>query len=393
MLKKTVRTAVIVLMAGLCPADAYKTGSGEGLWYSENSNTHGKGNLWLTGFGRGFNWDNPTPETGGGFPFKVFPCAGADYGLLSFMDAGVSSELLSYGFQVPGNLKLRTKLTLPNNAKLRLFGAAFSAAYTYNFLEEYASIAGYRNPYVGFYAEGVMYGKSSLEMRLIGDLDFIRWKSYLPLKAYLNLGYKMQLARSYSFYDQYVFSTGVEYKSLATDFFLEFHMEILNGFSDEITVHLVDGNGFPKIFPHYFRENPMYLTPGVRVRYENGLTLLAGVSIMRLGAFQLTRERGYEDGLFSPERVAALRAKGVDWIMGFSPFYADWKLVGRVSYPLFYTMPTSETIRKFLLMKNKPDRQVIDIDEMLGAPKKSGEKKKAEAKKTDEKPAEGKKDK
>jgi hypothetical protein len=132
---------------------------------------------------------------------------------------------------------------------------------------------------------------------------------------------------------------------------------------------------------------------------------MAGVSIMRLGAFQLTREKGYDVRNLSSEERAKESARGHDWTDGFSPFYADWKLVGRMSYPLFYTMPNSEIIRKFLLLKNKGDRQVIDIDEMLDAPRKSGEgkagaaaekkaeEKKAEEKKTDGKPPEGKKDK
>ena len=142
------------LIIGLCPVEGYKLMSGEGLWFCENSDTHGKGNLWLNGFGRGFYWDNPTVEEGG-FPLKIFPCVGADYGLFPFLDVGLSSEVLSYGFQVPGNLRARLKATLPNNAKLRLFGGALSVAYTYNFLKEYASF-GYRNDHVGFYAEGLI---------------------------------------------------------------------------------------------------------------------------------------------------------------------------------------------------------------------------------------------
>jgi hypothetical protein len=371
----------LLVLAGISGTPAFKLASGEGLWFCENSDTHGKGNLWLNGFGRGFYWDNPTDSTGGGFPLKIFPCGGADFGLLPFADVGMSSELLSYGFKIPGNLKLRTKFTLPNNDKLRLFGAAFSATYTYNFLKEYASL-GYRNQGVGFYAEGVMYGGSSLDLKLIGDVEFIRWKSYLPLKFYLNAGYRMPLDREYAYFDQYVFASGVEYRGLTTDFFLEYQMEVLHGFASPLTVHFTDGNGNHKSFPHYFIENPMYLSPGVRIRYENGITLMAAVPIMKLGGIKLSREVGYPLESIPGWKKIELQKEGKDWTDGFSPFYADWKLVGKISFPLFFRMTNAETIRKFLLMKNKKDRQVIDIDEMMDGKKKP-----------ETKPEEGKKDK
>jgi len=178
----------------------------------------------------------------------------------------------------------------------------------------------------------------------------------------------MPLDRSWSFYDQLLVGAGIEYKSLSTDFFLEYQLEILNGFSgftSPQTVRFVDGNNNLKVFPYYFRENPMYLTPGVRIRYENGLTLMVAVPITKIGPMTLTKQVGFPLDPISTAEKNDLRAQGILWTDGYSPFYADWKIVGKISYPLFYKMTNAETIRKFLLMRNKRGRQVIDIDEMM----------------------------
>ena len=341
--------SILALCAAFSTGMAQKLDRGEGLYFTENSDTYGAGNIWVNGHGRAFYWDNPNVETG--FPLKIFPCLGIDAGILPFMDAGISAELLSYGFAVPGNVKVRTKFTLPTNTKLRLWGAALSLAYKKNFLETPPSI-GFRNQGVAFYAEGLMYLGNSLEIKLIGDADLIACKSFLPLKAFLNIGSAMPLDRDYAFFDQYTFSAGLAYKGLNTDFFVEYSMEILNSFTSPLKVEFTDWTS-TKVFEHYFSENPLYVTPGVRIRYDNGLTLFAAAPLTvskevapPAGSLNsVTRKPGYTDG--------------------FSPFYTNWKLAGKMSFPIRFVMPGSEMMRKFMLMKNKKEKQTMDIDEEI----------------------------
>ncbi|MFH0919508.1 MAG: hypothetical protein V1913_04045 [Fibrobacterota bacterium] len=389
-MKNIIKSVILLLMAVaiLAAQDNYKFSSGEGLAFCYNANTHNKGDLWLNAFGRAFYWDNPDPIKGG-FPLKIFPSGSVDYGILPYWDATFSMELLSYGFQTPGNACLKTKVTLPNNNKLRLFGCALSAAYKYSFVNEYASIGGYRNSVVGFYAEGLMMSGSSFEWRAIADVDFIRWRSFLPLKYYLNVGYRFSMAdipgsaivnSSVALpeplsYGQYLLFAGIEYKGLGTDFFLEFHMEILNSFKHEQNIVFFANKQNYKIFPYYFSENPMYLTPGIRIKYANGLTLMAALPIT------LSSEAGIPTGPAPPSVRDIPRVQGLPWSDGFSPFYPDWKLVGKISFPLHFTMSNSETIRKFLLMKNRGQKQTMDIDESIDKKDKGKGK---DAEKTDE---------
>jgi len=69
------------------------------------------------------------------------------------------------------------------------------------------------------------------------------------------------------------------------------------------------------------------------------------------------------------------------WTDGFSPFYADWKIVGKMSFPIKFKITSYEMIRKFLLMKNRGEKQVIDIDEAI---EKRGEKEKEKGKRDEE---------
>jgi hypothetical protein len=281
---------------------------------------------------------------------------------------------------------------MPNNNKLRLFGAAFSAAYTYNLVKDYASF-GYRNDVAGFYPEGIMLSGSSFEWRAIGDVELIQWKSFLPLKFYLNLGYRFSMSempgatvengaivlpqpRSYG---QYLFYTGLEYKGLSTDFFVEYYAEVFNTFSSPQTVIWVGDGGPSKRFPYYFSENPMYLTPGMRVKYSNGITLMAAIPI------KMSSESGYPLRSLSREEKLLPDAASNNWTDGYSPFYADWKVMGKISFPIHFTMSNAEMIRKFLLLKNRNKKQTMDIDEAIDKKdkKKEGEKSDEEKMKDD----------
>ena len=112
----------------------------------------------------------------------------------------------------------------------------------------------------------------------------------------------------------------------------------------------------------------MHVAPGIRIRYENGLTLFAAVPI------NLSREVGYDAGHLTPEEETACDSI---WTDGYSPFYADWKIAGKISFPIRFKITNYEVIRKFLLMKERGEKQVIDIDEDI---KKSRSRKKRKRK-------------
>jgi len=350
---KRVLSFFLLLLCLTNASGARRLARGDGLFFCENANTYGKGNVWVNGHGRAFYWDNPGED---GFPLKVFPAAGLDMGILPFLDFGIATDVISYGFAIPGDLMFKTKITWPNNTKLRLFAGAFSMFYKINFLEDYPSIGGLRTKDVGFMAEGIMYGGKSMGFRLIGDLDLVRWKSFLPLKGYLNAGYLMSLNRDISDFDQITLSAGLEFKGLATDFLVEIHGEFLKGttLTKGLLVRMSNG----KVFRHHFSENPIYVSPGIRIKYENGLTLLAAVPLL------LSKNKGLKIKDLIPDSHV-LRYGAIT--NGYEPFYADWKIVGKMSYPIRFKVTTAEMIREFLLLKNRKQKQAIDIDEKRGA--------------------------
>lgn len=49
----------------------------------------------------------------------------------------------------------------------------------------------------------------------------------------------------------------------------------------------------------------------------------------------------------------------------FDPWFAKWKVVGQISFPIRYRQTGAEMRRSFLLMKNRRRGKKIDIDERL----------------------------
>jgi len=375
---KTMKTLLMLALSSclLVAQENYKLGSGEGLAFTDNAETHGMGNLWVFAYARGFYWDNPQGSSGG-YPLKIFPSGGVELGLKDYLDVGFSSEVLSYGFKIPGNLRLKIKATLPDNKRLRLLNGALSIQYTRNLVKEYASF-GYRNSVVGFYSEGLMMTGNVYEFRLLGDVELIQWKSFLPLKFYLNVGYRfttgdqpygsMAVAGgrrdsvrgpSPSNFDQVLLMTGLEYRGLTTDFFVEYTLEALNGFKSQQTIVFPFESKTVKVFPYSFSENPSYITPGLRIKYSNGVTLMAAVPIL------LSREIGFELGSLTTHEKEKYQNDALPLTDGFSPFYANWKVMGKISIPIHFRVTNAEITRKFLLMKNRGSRQAIDIDEAI----------------------------
>jgi hypothetical protein len=113
-----------------------------------------------------------------------------------------------------------------------------------------------------------------------------------------------------------------------------------------------------------FQENPMFITIGGRIRYDNGVTLCAYVPILvsqNVGS-SMTRA---DNSLWNqdPNAFTDERARGIN--TAFDPWFAKWKIVGELSFPFLYRQTGSEMMRNFMLLKNKGGTKKIDIDEQL----------------------------
>jgi hypothetical protein len=53
---------------------------------------------------------------------------------------------------------------------------------------------------------------------------------------------------------------------------------------------------------------------------------------------------------------------------GYSPFYPQWKVFWLVRYPFWFTQPSSELYRSFLLKRYQDKRKKVNLDATLGAP-------------------------
>ncbi|MFH1761316.1 MAG: hypothetical protein ABIA63_09475, partial [bacterium] len=130
-------------------------------------------------------------------------------------------------------------------------------------------------------------------------------------------------------------------------------IKALDNFSKPVLIKNIfqESDNSGKSFEIFFSENIQYLGLGARLKYNSGFILHAGAL---LGTF---RERGLTSGVY----LDTVRKDITD---GFSPFFADWQIVGRMSFPIIFTMTSSEMYRNFLLLKN---RKVIkrDIEEIL----------------------------
>ncbi|MFH1759772.1 MAG: hypothetical protein ABIA63_01600, partial [bacterium] len=63
---------------------------GDGLWFCEGAGTVGYKNLWLSGFGNAFIWDNAADSGAKDDPLKnfyAFPHLGVKYGVLDYLQA------------------------------------------------------------------------------------------------------------------------------------------------------------------------------------------------------------------------------------------------------------------------------------------------------------------
>lgn len=355
------RFVLIALIAAAATAQE-KRSRGEGFHRCQSSNPVGDGNLWVTFGGVGHVWDDvgtdrESAETSRG-PFaqmnlRGFPELRGEAGLLNVSSVYLEMRPLSWAWTF-GWIAGGAKLTLPNNRDLRLHGAGIDMRYIHSFHNGPPTIGGYK----GFLPEGFMPLGGSLQLSALYDLDVIARVSWLPLKLTANAGLRIHLQEAFREYSQYLLSAAIAYVGLGMDFFVEYSLAaFLNG-GTEPKLFEQDGMRFEVAFA----ENPMYVTPGMRVRYPRGLVLFACVPIL------LSTNRGSAhtpQDLTSMDRggFAQERARGVT--VPFDPWYVKWKIVVGASLPLRFELTGAEMRRNFLLKKNRRDKTRIDLNERL----------------------------
>jgi hypothetical protein len=377
--------AVMLLWQGA--AGQAKRSRQGGLHASQSSSTAGVGNLHLTLHGRSFLWDNQAAQK---IP-PLLPHAELNYGLTDWLDVTGGINALSYVPQ-PGSVYLRAKITTPDNKSIRYVGAAQTLEVRRSLLKFFPS-NGFRALTEGFGPEGFIYGNgaalTSFKLLSSVDVELIRISSWLPFKLYGNLGWEGAFG-SYINEDNALIgreqkrvipeqdfsripmSMGTELKTYASDFFVELEAEPFarqvfrkaragfggDGEGDWSRFHAVG-----KVFDIHYLEMPIYANAGAKLKYRNGLEMQGGISWL------LSRDEGPELG---PCIAASNRCRdgATD---GYSPFYPQWKVFWTARYPLWFTQPSSELYRSFLLKRYEDKRKRVDLDATLEQPDRQAE--------------------
>lgn len=375
------------LIACLCAGAAFGQtlrSRQDGLQTSLSSSTAGTGNLHLAIYGRTFLWDNAAAQK---IP-PLLPHAEMNYGLTDFLDLTGGINVLSYVLQ-PGYLYARAKLTTPDNKSLRFLGLSETAELRKSMIDYFPS-NGFRVKNEGFGPEGFILGNdqtvTSWKFTTAADLELIRISSWLPFKLYGNLGWegefasyvnddnaarvkagKRKVAIPEQDFSTLPMSLGVELKTYSTDFFAEveaqpFTAQILGKIradlrgrdhGDWARFYLVG-----KTFDVHIAETPIYANAGAKLKYKNGLELQGGMSWL------LSSDRGPELGPCTA--VSNVCQEGAT--DGYSPFFPQWKVFWTVRYPLWFTQPSSELYRSFLLKRYTDKRKRVDLEETLSKP-------------------------
>jgi hypothetical protein len=383
-MKTAIALTVACLLALLPAAGETLRSRQDGLQTSISSSTAGTGNLHLSIYGRSFLWDNAAAQK---IP-PILPHVELNYGLTDFLDVAGGINALSYVLQ-PGYLYARAKLTTPDNKSLRFLGFSETAELKKVMMDFFPS-NGFRVKTEGFGPEGYMLGNgqtiTSWKFTTAADLELIRISSWLPFKIYGNLGWEGEFA-SYVNEDNAArvkasrnklkfpvqdFSTlpmslGLEMKTYNTDFFAEveaqpFTVQIMNKIRADLYGR-DDGDWkrfyvVGKSFDVHILETPFYVNAGAKLKYQNGLTLQGGMSWL------LSADRGPRLGPCDAEENVC-REGATD---GYSPFFPQWKVFWTVRYPFWFTQPSSELYRSFLLRRYQDKRKRVNLDETLGKP-------------------------
>lgn len=336
-----------------------------------SSNTTGAGNSWVTLQGIGFVWADTNNIAK---PF-IFGEVHSETGITNFASLIVNSRIMSYTWaRWPqfGNVVIGAKLTFPDNRELRFRGYGLELKYIYNTTPNFASLAGYRVGGTGFNAEGYTVQGSNFQFKVIHDMDFISKISRLPLKIGINAGMRIPLEKEpddnlHYIFNQYLLSAGVMWTDLGFDIFAEYSLEAFNNLLRPVKIIGLGSTkkgGQPSVMEVAFLENPMYVTLGGRIRYNNGVTLSASLPFLvskNVGS-SMTRADNSKWNT-DPNAFLDEKARGIN--SAFDPWFAKWKIVGELSFPFLYKQTGSEMMRNFLLMKNSGRTKKIDIDEQL----------------------------
>ncbi len=374
---------LVLAFAGLAGAQNLRSRQ-DGLSTTMSSSTAGAGNLHLALFGRTFLWDNAAAQK---IP-PLLPHVELNYGLTDFLDLTAGLDAMSYVLQ-PGYLYGRAKITTPDNKSLRLLGVSQTVEVKKMMLDFFPS-NGFRVKTEGFGPEGFILGNGSTistwKFMTSADLELIRISSWLPFKLYGNLGWegefasyinddnaaKVKASRGKLKIDEQDFSLvpmsiGLELKTFTTDFFTEIEAQpFLAQITHKIRADLrgddnADYTRFriaEKVFDVHYLETPLYVNSGAKLKYKNGLELQGGLSWL------LSSDRGPQLGPCDDRRNKCISGASD----GYSPFFPQWKVFWLVRYPLWFTQPSSELYRSFLLRRYQDKRKRVDLESTLEKP-------------------------
>jgi hypothetical protein len=357
--------AFILLIAGTVHVRAQtqqKRNRGEGFYKCISANTPGHGDIWVTGRAIGFIWDDD-PDDAARAKILDFIEADIDIGLYDIFCVSVQSRPFYpvHRFE-PGWVGGMLKATIPDNKDLRLNGFGMSIRYNYNMIKDPKhSLGGFRNGGTGFMPEGFMVEGSTVEAKFLYDLDVIAKISALPFKLLFNAGVRVPFDREYLPYSQYLLDVGLAYVGVGADFFVEYSIEGFVNKSMDPKQFRFDWGGWggEKVWEVAFSENPMFVTPGVRIRYENGVCLSLAVPVL------LSLNQGSSMGEVGNDVYKYTDEMDRGVTDGFDPWFAKWKIAGSLSFPLRSTITSAEMMRNFLMMKNRKQQKRIDIDNRL----------------------------
>lgn len=356
-------TLVVLISLSSFGGENQKRNRGESFYNCLNSNTSGHGNIWISLSATGHVWDD-SPVTLDSNSVKgkwisnvrAFPEVRAHAGLFDIASLSLESRILG-NFWNPGWISIGCKLTTPNNKELRIHGYALDIKYNYQFIENGPTLGGY----TGFMPEGFVSKGHTLESRLIYELDLLPLISNLPLRFIVNSGLRIPLRQDRRDFKQFLTDIAVVYSGYGFDFYTAYSLEAFNN----LTKPAVLKTDTYKKIAVFFPENLMCLTFGGKLRYDNGVVLAVSTPILlstnresKMTVKDHSDLHRHRSDLFPQEVNLGIKDP-------FDPWFVKWKIVGSISFPIRYSMTSSELMRNFLLLKNRKQDKKIDIDNRL----------------------------
>lgn len=344
-------------------AENQKRDRGETFYNCQNSNSSGHGDIWVSLTAVGHIWDNSpismdsnTVKGKWVSNIRAFPEIRMHTGLFDIATLSLESRVLG-NFWNPGWVSLDCKLTPPNNKELRFHGYALDIKYKHQFIESGPSLGGY----VGFMPEGFVSKGHNIETRCIYELDLLPRISKLPLRLIVNNGIRIPLREDRRDFYQFLTDAAIVYSGYGFDFFAEYSIEAFNNFRGPAILKTSEN----KKIAVFFSENPMYLIFGGNLRYDNGLVLSVTAPVLlstnresKMTVEDLRNLNHLRSDLYPQEVKHGIKDP-------FDPWFVKWKIAGSITFPVRYTMTSSELMRNFLILKNRKKDTKIDIDNKL----------------------------